>query len=88
MGTRKVRVHVSRRVLVITRALFGAFGATVAIIVGVAVATPVNADPSAFRALSCSCAGQISAAVRSPSVWNQMNDGIESGLADLQGIAG
>jgi hypothetical protein len=73
---------------VITKALFGVLAATVAVSVGVAVATPVNADPSAFRALSCSCAGQISEAVRGPSVRDQMDDGIESGLADLQGVAG
>jgi hypothetical protein len=70
---------------VITKALFGA---AIAVSIGVAVATPVNADPSAFRVLSCHCAGQISEAVRGPSVWDQMNDGIESGLADLQGVAG
>ena len=64
------------------------FGAAIAVSVGVAVATPVHADPSAFHALSCSCPGQISAAVRGPGVWDQMNDGIESGLADLQGVAG
>ena len=69
----------------ITKALFGA---VFAVSVGVAVATPVNADPSAFHVLSCSCAGRISAAVGGPSVWDQMNDGIESGLADLQGFAG
>ena len=72
----------------ITKALFGALGAIVAVSVGVAVATPVNADPSAFRALSCSCAGHISAPAGGPSVWDQMNDGIENGLADLQGAAG
>ena len=72
----------------ITKAVFGAFGATVAGSVGVAVATPVQANPSAFRVLSCRCAGQISTVVGGPGVWDQMNDGIESGLADLQGVAG
>jgi hypothetical protein len=70
---------------VITKALFGA---AFAVSVGVAVATPVNADPSAFGALSCSCAGQISAAVGVPTVLDQMHAGIESGLADLQKFAG
>ena len=69
----------------ITKALFGA---AIAVSVGVAVAIPVNAHPSAFRVLSCSCASHISAAVDGPGVWDQMNNGIESGLADLQGVAG
>jgi hypothetical protein len=76
---------------VFVKVLLGAFsGATVALSVAVGVATPAGADPSAFGALSCSCAGQISAAVGGPSVSDQMNDGIERGLADLGlgGIAG
>jgi hypothetical protein len=63
---------------------------SVAVGLGVAVglAVPVSADPSAFSTLSCSCGAGVSAAVGGPSVWDQMNDGIQSGLADLQGVAG
>ena len=64
------------------------FSAAVALTVAVAVGTPAGADPSAFGALSCSCGSQISAAVGAPDVSDQMHDGIESGLADLQGVAG
>jgi hypothetical protein len=63
-------------------------GAAVALSVAVGVAIPADADPSAFGALSCSCAGQISAAVGAPTVSEQMHAGIENGLADLQGLAG
>jgi len=70
---------------VITKVLFGA---AVALSVFAEVATPASADPSAFGALSCSCAGGVSAAVGGPTVTDQMNEGIQSGLSDLQGISG
>ncbi len=64
------------------------FSAAVALGVAVGVATPVSADPSAFGVLSCSCGGEVSAAVGGPTVVDQMNDGIQSGLSDLQEISG
>jgi hypothetical protein len=70
---------------VITKVLFGA---AVALSVAAGVATPASADPSAFGTLSCSCGGGVSAAVGGPTVTDQMNEGIQSGLSDLQGISG
>ena len=62
--------------------------AAAALSVAVGVAMPAGADPGAFGALSCSCAGQISAAVGAPTVLDQMHAGIESGLADLKWVSG
>jgi hypothetical protein len=70
---------------VITKVLFGA---AVALTVTAGVATPASADPSSFSTLSCSCGSGVSAAVGGPSVTDQMNEGIQSGLSDLQGISG
>lgn len=69
----------------ITKALFSA---AVALSAAAWVATPAGADPSAFGTLSCSCGGGVSAAVGGPTVTDQMNEGIQSGLSDLQGISG
>jgi hypothetical protein len=73
------------RHLVIKKVLFSA---AVALSVAVAVAIPVSADPSAFGVLSCSCGGGPTAAVGGPTVSNQISDGIQNGLADLQAGAG
>jgi hypothetical protein len=70
---------------VITKVLFSA---AVALSAAAWVATPAGADPSAFGTLSCSCGGGVSAAVGGPTVTDQMNEGIQSGLSDLQGISG
>jgi hypothetical protein len=64
------------------------FGAAVALSAAVGVATPVSADPSSFSALSCSCKGVLRVSDGGPTVTDQMNEGIRSGLADLLGIAG
>ena len=71
------------------------FSAAVALSAAAWVATPAGADPSAFGTLSCSCGGGVSAAVggptvtdHGPTVTDQMNEGIQSGLSDLQGISG
>ena len=64
------------------------FGAAVALSAAAWVATPAGADPSAFGTLSCSCGGGVSAAVGGPTLTDQMNEGIQSGLSDLQGISG
>ncbi len=63
-------------------------GAAVAFSVATGVAMPASADPSAFGVLSCSCGDGVTAAVGGPTLADQMNDGIQSGLADLQGISG
>jgi hypothetical protein len=70
---------------VITKVLFSA---AVALSVAVGVAIPVSADPSAFGVLSCSCGGGLTAAVGGPAVSDQINDGIQNGFADLQGVSG
>jgi hypothetical protein len=70
---------------VITKVLFSA---AVALSAAAWVATPAGADPSAFGTLSCSCGGGVSAAVGGPTLTDQMNEGIQSGLSDLQGISG
>ena len=64
------------------------FSAAVALSAAAWVATPAGADPSAFGTLSCSCGGGVSAAVGGPTLTDQMNEGIQSGLSDLQGISG
>ena len=66
----------------ITKVMFGA-----AVALSAAVAMPVSADPSSFSALSCSCEGGLSASDGGPTVVDQMNKGIQSGLSDLLGIA-
>ena len=73
------------RHLVITKVLFSA-----AVVLGVAVgvAIPVSADPSAFGVLSCSCGGRPTAGAGGPTVSDQIRDGIQDGLADLQGVSG
>jgi hypothetical protein len=73
------------RHLVITKVLFSA---VVALSVAIGLAIPVSADPSAFGVLSCSCGGGLPEAVGGPTVPDQMNDGIQDGLADLQGVSG
>jgi hypothetical protein len=70
---------------VITKVLF-----SVAIAVGAAVATaiPVGADPSPFSVLSCSCDGSGTFLHQGPTVREQIDTGIENGLADLLGSGG
>jgi hypothetical protein len=50
------------------------------------IATPAGADPSAFGVLSCACEGVATAAHGAPNGRDQVNNGIENGLADLQGV--
>jgi hypothetical protein len=80
--------HVPRptvRHLVITKVLFSA---AIALSVAVGVATPASADPSTFGVLSCSYSCRGAAAVGGPTVSDQMNDGIQDGLAALQEVSG
>jgi hypothetical protein len=65
---------------VITRVLFSA---AVALAVAVGVATPAGADPSAFGTLSCGC--ETTAPQGGAAVTEQIDQGIQSGLAYLQG---
>ncbi|OBK22947.1 hypothetical protein A5634_00405 [Mycobacterium asiaticum] len=59
---------------------------TIAIAASVALATanPAGADPSVFAVLSCSCDAGPSFSVGDPTVRQQVDAGIENGLADLQ----
>ena len=69
----------------ITKVLVGA-GISVAAAVG--IAAPAGADPSVFGVLSCSCQQAAPAPDGEASVTDQVNEGIQRGLADLQGIGG
>jgi hypothetical protein len=64
------------------------FGAAVGLSAAVGVATPVSADPSSFSTLSCGCEGGFAISDGGSTVTDQMNEGIQSGLSDLQGISG
>jgi hypothetical protein len=67
---------------VITKVLFSA---AIALGAAVGVATPASADPSLFGTLSCSCEAVLDGGA---AVTDQMNLGIQSGLAYLPGIPG
>lgn len=62
------------------------FSAAFALAVAVGWATSAAADPSAFRVLSCSCEHAATAVDGMPAVQDQINLGIRTGLADLQGV--
>jgi hypothetical protein len=64
------------------------FSPAVALSAAVGVATPASADPSSFGTLSCSCEGGVTASDGGPTVTDQLNEGIQSGLSDLRGIPG
>jgi hypothetical protein len=70
---------------VITKVLFSA---AVALSASLGVATPASADPSSFGALSCSCESGVTASDDGPTVTDQINEGIQSGLSDLRGMPG
>jgi len=60
----------------------------IAVISAVAVAEPAAAEPSAFSVLSCTCESGVATFVHSSlTVRQQIDAGIESGFADLQGIS-
>ena len=61
------------------------FSAAIALGAAVAVATPAGADPSLFGVLSCSCTE--SATTDNAVGIDPMNEGIQAGQADLQGIS-
>lgn len=64
------------------------FGITISLSTAVATAIPVGADPSPFSVLSCSCDGSPMFLYRGPTVREQIETGIENGLADLLGNPG
>jgi hypothetical protein len=68
---------------VITKLLFSAAIALGAV---VGVATPASADASSFGTLSCSRGEAVTVSDGGAAVMDQMNQGIQSGLAYLQGI--
>jgi hypothetical protein len=72
---------------VITKALFSA---AITLGVVVAAATPANADPSAFGALSCSCEQLLTVPapddIGAPP--DAVDQGIQSGLAELVDFQG
>jgi hypothetical protein len=64
------------------------FSAAIALSAAVGVATTAGADPSSFGNLSCYCEGGVTASDGGPAFTDQINEGIQSGLSDLQGISG
>jgi hypothetical protein len=66
---------------VITKVLFGA---AIALGVAVGLATPAGADPSLFGTLSCSC--EPTGSDGGAAVADQIDVGLQSGLANLQGL--
>jgi hypothetical protein len=66
---------------VITKVLFSA---AVALAVAVGVATPATADPSSFGTLSCGC--EPTGSDGGAAVKDQIDQGIQSGLAYLHGV--
>jgi hypothetical protein len=59
-------------------------GTAITVAAAVAVSAPASADPSVFNILSCTC--QQTLPKGGPAVMDQINRGIQTGLADLQGI--
>ncbi|OBJ52354.1 hypothetical protein [Mycobacterium sp. 1423905.2] len=55
--------------------------------IAVIVASPASADPSAFGTLSCSCQPAVMTS-DGGGVSDQVDEGVRSGLADLQGVGG
>jgi len=49
---------------------------------------PAGADPSPFGALGCSCIPVTGIPAGSPEVKDQVDEGIQSGLASLHGARG
>ena len=62
-------------------------GLTAAISLGVALtlATPAGADPSAFGPLRCSCTRATVIPRGRLAIKDQLDDGIQSGLASVRG---
>jgi hypothetical protein len=56
------------------------------VLVGAGAAAPALADPSTFTNISCTC--QAPAPQAGPSIQDQINQGIQQGLSDLNPGAG
>ncbi|MCV7096126.1 hypothetical protein AWC13_10605 [Mycobacterium kubicae] len=56
--------------------------------IAVAFASPASADPSAFGTLSCSCQQAVTTSGGGAGAPDQVDEGVRSGLADLQGVGG
>ena len=62
------------------------FGAAIALGVALGVAAPASADPSAFGTLGCTCTPPVANPDGKAPVTDQMDQGIQNGLAWLHGI--
>jgi hypothetical protein len=69
--------------LVITKVLFGT---AIALGVALGAAPPTGADPSSFGTLGCSCRPPVTVPDAKAPVKDQMDQGIQNGLAWLHGI--
>ncbi len=62
--------------------------ATIAVAAAAGIAAPASADPSAYGTLSCSCEQAVTVSDGETPVTDQVNEGIQGGLTELQGIRG
>lgn len=63
-------------------------GVAIAVVTAVATAEPGGAEPGAFSVLSCCCEGGPATFMHSGlSMREQIDAGLESGLAELQGFS-
>jgi hypothetical protein len=62
-----------------------AFNAAITLSAALALATPVSADPSAFGPLRCSCTQPIDIPHGKLAIKDQLDQGIQSGLASVHG---
>lgn len=60
----------------------------IALSTAVAIAIPTGADPSVFAVLSCDCDGGPMLPYGAPTMRQQIDEGIQSGLSDLADISG
>jgi hypothetical protein len=60
------------------------FGAAIALVAAVGVATPASADPSAFGTLGCSCTPPVAAPDGKAPATDQVDQGIKNGLGYLK----
>lgn len=60
---------------------------SIALIVAVGTAEPAAAEPSPFSVLSCNCENESTFLKMGATPSDLVDDGIQSGLAELQGIS-
>jgi hypothetical protein len=68
---------------VITRVLLGT---AIALVTALGVAAPASADPSSFGTLGCTCRPPVTYPDGKAPVTDQVDQGIQNGLAWLHGI--